>query len=146
VSGPLARSIPSLLIDTNIILDVILARDPWAADAVRALDAVNRKRARGFISAHAVTTLYYIVEEVRDRTTANTAVADVLQILEVVPLDSSDFQRAIALGLNDFEDAVQVAAHLRAGADFLVTRDAKHFTNAPVTVMSPGEILAILAG
>jgi len=145
VPAPPARPAPALLIDTNVILDVILARDPWASDAVRTLDAVSRKRARGFVSAHAVTTLYYLVEKVRDRMTANTAVADVLQLLEVVPLDSSDFQRAVALNLPDFDDAVQVAAHLRAGADFLITRNAKHFTNAPVTVMSPGEILAILA-
>ena len=146
MSAPLSRAIPALLIDTNIILDVILARDPWAADAARALDIIGRKQARGFVSAHSITTLYYIVQRAGDRATANTAVADVLQLLEVVPLESSDFQRAIAFGLPDFEDAVQVAAHLRAGAEFLVTRDAKHFANAPVTVMSPGEILALLAG
>jgi predicted nucleic acid-binding protein len=145
MSDPLPRPVPALLFDTNVILDVILARAPWVVDATRALDAVSRNRARGFVSAHSVTTVYYIVEKARDRTTANTAVADLLQVLEVVPLDSSDFQRAVALGLPDFEDAVQVAAHLRAGTDFLVTRDAKHFANAPVTVALPGEILAILA-
>lgn len=142
----LARSMPGLLIDTDVILDVVLARDPWAADAIRALDAMSRKRAHGFLSAHSITTVHYIVEKARGRAIANSAIADLLQILDIVPLDDSDFQRALVLGLPDFEDAVQVAAHLRAGADFLVTRDAKHFANAPVIVMSPGEILAILAG
>lgn len=146
MSAPRPGSTPGLLIDTNVILDVILARHPWAADAIRALDAVSRKRARGFVSAHSITTVYYIVEKARGRAVANTAIADLLQILDAVPLDGSDFQRALVLGLPDFEDAVQVAAHLRAGADYLVTRDAKHFTGAPAAVMSPGEALAILAG
>lgn len=137
--------IPGLLIDTNVILDVILARKPWAADAVRVLDAVSRGRARGFVAAHAITTVYYLVEKARRRSIATMAVSDLLQILTVVPLEGSDFQRALALDLADYEDAVQVAAHLKSGADYLVTRDARHFKGAPVSVRTAGEILAMLA-
>jgi predicted nucleic acid-binding protein len=134
------------MIDTNVILDVILARDPWAADATRVLDAINRKRARGFVAGHSITTVYYLVEKTRKRAIANTAVGDLLQVLTVVPLDGSDFQRALTLGLTDYEDAVQVAAHLKAGADYLVTRNEKDFKGVQIEVISPSEILAILAG
>ena len=136
----------AVLVDTNVVLDVVLRREPWAADAARLLDAVARGQLRGFVASHAVTTVHYLVERARDRTTAVTAVADLLAILTVVPLDGADFQRALALGLSDFEDAVQVAACLEAGADYLVTRNEKDFRGAPVTTRSAGEVLALLAG
>lgn len=140
-----APALPGLLVDTNVILDVILARTPWARDAALLLDAVARGQARGFIAGHAVTTVHYVVEKERDRTTANTAVGDVLQLLTVVPLAAAEFQRALALGLREFEDAVQVAASLAVDADYLVTRNGKDFRGAPVATYTPGELLAILA-
>lgn len=135
---------PTLLLDTNVVLDVILARAPWDRDAVLLLDSISRGRAKGLVAGHAVTTVHYIVERARDRMAATTAVSDLLQLLEVVALDGSDFQRALSLGLADYEDAVQAAACLRAGADILVTRNARDFKGAPVKTRSPAEVLALL--
>jgi hypothetical protein len=73
-------------------------------------------------------------------------VGDLLQVVRVVPLDTADFQRALAMGLKDYEDAVQAAACLRIGAEFLVTRNARDFKGAPVDPRSAGEVLAFLAG
>ena len=136
---------PGVLVDTNVLLDVVLRRAPHAADAARLLDAVATGGARGWVAGHAVTTVHYIVEREQGRTRAVTAVGDVLQLLDVVPLAAADFQRALAMGLRDFEDAVQAAACLRAGADFLATRNGKDFKGAPVTTKTPGEVLALLA-
>jgi len=132
----------SLLLDTNVVLDVTLSRGPWSVDAVLLLDAIGRGRARGLISGHAVTTIHYIVEREVGRTKASTAIADTLELLDVVPLDRSDFQRALSIGLSDYEDAVQVAAALKAGVDHLVSRNPRDFRQSAVSIRSPGEILA----
>ncbi|HEX5830891.1 MAG TPA: PIN domain-containing protein [Gemmatimonadaceae bacterium] len=134
-----------MLVDTNIILDLVLRREPHARDVALLLDAISKGKARGCIAGHAVTTVYYVVEKERDRKTAITAVGDVLLLLEVVELGEPEFQRALAMGLRDFEDAVQVAACLKVGAEFLVTRNGKDFKNAPVTTKTAGEVLALLA-
>jgi len=136
----------TLLLDTNVVLDVILARSPWDAEAVLLLDTIARGRASGWIASHALTTVYYIVEREKGRSAAVTAVGDLLQLVGVVPLDTADFQRALAMGLGDYEDAVQAAACLRIGADFLVTRNARDFKGAPVEPRSAGEVIAFLAG
>ena len=133
-----------LLIDTNIVLDIVLERDPWVEDATALLDAVAKGRADGYVGSHAVTTVHYVVERERSRAVAATAVSDLLQLLSVVPLGTADFQRALGLGLRDYEDAVQVAACLQIGADYLVTRNAKDYKGAPVTARSAGEVLALL--
>jgi predicted nucleic acid-binding protein len=143
-AGPSER--PILVVDTNVVLDVLLARAPWDAEAVPLLDAIARGRARGFVAAHTLTTIYYIVERAKNRTAAVTAVGDLLLVMDVVPLDAADFQRALALGLGDYEDAVQVAACLRIGAHFLVTRNPRDFKGAPVATRSAGEVVALLTG
>lgn len=144
VAGSSSRG-PVLLLDTNVVLDVVLARTPWDADAALLLDAVAQGRATGVVAGHAITTIQYIVQRAKGRATAITAVSDLLRLLNVVALDRADFQRAIALGLADYEDAVQVAACLQIGAELLVTRNPKDYKDAPVVTRPPGEVLALLA-
>lgn len=142
--GRTAPPRPTALLDTNVLLDVVLAREPWVDIATALLDAAARGIVRAYVAGHALTTIHYIVEREHGRNAAVTAVSDLLEIVEVVELGSDDFRRALALALPDFEDAVQVAACLRAGAQFLVTRNARDFKGAPVPVQSPAELLALL--
>jgi predicted nucleic acid-binding protein len=93
----------------------------------------------------AVTTVYFIVERAKGRAAATTAVSDLLDILDVVALEGADFRRPLALGLEDYEDAVQVAACLKVGARFLVTRNERDFKGAPITPRSAAEVLAFFA-
>lgn len=134
-----------MLLDTNVILDVVLAREPWADTAAELLDAAARGAITGWVAGTTITTVHYIVERARDRATATTAVSDLLQVVKVVPLASEDFHRALALGLRDFEDAVQVAAGLRAGVQYLITRNARDFRSAPIDVRSPAEAVALIS-
>jgi len=146
VTGSAVATRPSVvLIDTNVLLDLVLARAPHAVEAALLLDAVARGRAVGHVAGHAVTTMHYVVEKARGRRAATTAVGDLLALLDVVPIGGPELQRALAMGLADFEDAVQAAACLEIGAEFLVTRNAKDFKGAPVTTKTAGEVLAILA-
>jgi predicted nucleic acid-binding protein len=144
VTSPAPRR-PSLLVDINVVLDVVLERDPWVGDATALFDIVARGQIPAYIAGHTVTTVHYIIERERDRRTATTAVGDLLALFPVVPLDTADFQRALALRLRDYEDAVQAVACLRVGADFLVTRNPKDFRGAPVMLRAPGEVLALIA-
>jgi predicted nucleic acid-binding protein len=137
-------SAPRLLIDTNVVLDLLLARQPWAHDAARLFDACAQGAAHAFLAAHAVTTIHYLVERVVSRKVANTAVSDLLEIMTVVPADSDDFRRALTLGVRDFEDAVHVTAFLRCGAQSLVTRNARDFKAAKIETRTAGETLALL--
>jgi predicted nucleic acid-binding protein len=132
-----------VLFDTNILLDVVLAREPWEAEASALLDRAARGEVEGYVAAHAVTTIHYLVERARTRTVALSAISDLLSIVDVAPVGRDDIHRALTLGLKDFEDAVQVVAALGVGADYLITRDAKHFRTAPIEVRTPGEVLAL---
>jgi predicted nucleic acid-binding protein len=133
-----------LLIDINIVLDVILARDPWADEAALLLSGVEEGRAAGYVAGHTITTVHYIAARQRDRRSAATAVTDLLRIVESVPMGDPDFHQALVLGLEDFEDAVQAAAALKIGADFLVTRNRWDFEGVTIPCRTAGELLPLL--
>lgn len=88
--------------------------------------------------------MHYIVGRVQGRQTAASALSDLLRIVEVVPVDKADFQQALALGLADFEDAVQAVCALKIGADYIATRNERDFQGSPVKPMAPGALLAML--
>ena len=46
--------------------------------------------------------------------------------------------------MNDFEDAMQVAAAQACGATFIVTRNGPDYRHAPLPIRSPAEMLAAL--
>jgi len=134
-----------LLVDTNVVLDVVLAREPWAEPAATLLSAIEEGRAAGYIAGHAVTTVHYIVARAAGRGAAADAVADLLHVLSVVPIGADDFRDALTIATPDYEDAVQVIAALRIGADYIATRDARDFRRARVPARSPSQLLPLLA-
>src|SRR5258708_35675973 len=100
--GEATDAIPvTVLLDTNVLLDVILDRTPWADDATTLLDRIARHEARGYVAAHAVTTVYYLVERAKGRAATTTAGPDLLDILAVAAPEGADFRPALALGLKD---------------------------------------------
>ena len=133
-----------LIIDTNVVLDVILARAPWAAEAAALMAAAEAGSVEGLVAGHTITTVHYIVTRAAGRQTAGMAVSDLLRVAGVVPLEAADFHHALVLGLADYEDAVQAAACLKIGADYLVTRNARDYRGAPVVPRSAAEVLALL--
>jgi predicted nucleic acid-binding protein len=133
-----------LLLDINVLLDVLLDREPWSDAASRLLVAVESGAAEGFVAVHTLPTIYYVMAQAQDRQVATAAVADLLRILDVAPVTRADLQKALALPIADFEDAVQAACALAIGADYLVTRNEKDFRSAPVALTDPATVLALL--
>lgn len=133
-----------LLLDINVLLDVVLDREPWAESAAQLLSAVEAGRVEGYVAGHTFTTIHYVVSQARNRKVAASAVADLLRIVDVVPITRDDLKQAVALPMSDFENAVQAAAALKVGADYLVTRNEKDFRSATIAVADPPTVLALL--
>jgi len=133
-----------LLLDINVILDVVLGRQPWMAEAALLLSAIEEGRAEGHVAGHTITTIHYIAAREKGRRIAARSITDLLRIVRVVPIAAADFQQALILGISDFEDSVQVAAALQIGADYLVTRNTRDFKETTVEIRTPGEVLALL--
>lgn len=136
---------PSLvLLDANVIFDVMLFRAPWHDDAITLFEAIEDGRLHAVVAPHTITTLWYVIRRQSGTAIALTALRRVLTSLPVAPLNGNDMLRAIALDLTDFEDACQVVAAERAGAEAIVTRDSRHFKGAPIPILTPAHLVARL--
>ena len=133
-----------LLFDLNVVLDVLLDRRPHATVAAALWAEVERGAAEGLIPAHGVTTIYYLAARAHRRPFAQRAVADLLSVFRVAPLDEAVLRRALALAWPDFEDAVCAVAAAAARCSALVTRDPDGFRDAPIPILSPAAALALL--
>lgn len=134
-----------VLLDVNVVLDVLVDRAPFASASSAVWAAVEQGRAEGLLSAHAVTTIHYLNSRaVGARRAARTTDA-LLSVFDVAPVDGAVLQGALALGWNDFEDAVTATAARRARCHALITRDPRDFKRSPVRVLSPVEAAAWLA-
>ncbi len=133
-----------VLIDTNILLDVLLARAPHAEPAVRILAAVESGVVTGVISATSVTTVAYLATKGGGARRAKGHLRTLLSLCEVAPVTETVLSNALDLGFADFEDAVIHEAARVARCTGIVTRDAQGFKRADLPVYSPNELLAVL--
>ena len=133
-----------VLLDTNILLDVLLARVPHAKSAVRLLAAVESGVITGVVSATSVTTVFYLATKTVGARRAKTHVHTLLTLCEVAAITDAVLGRALDAGFADFEDAVIHEAARSARCTGIVTRDAHGFKRADLPIYSPTELLAVL--
>jgi len=137
--------VSQVLVDLNVVLDVLLDRQPHADAAAALWTAIEGGQLVGLLSAHCVTTLHYLAARGRSRAFADRCVADVLSVFGVAPVDHGVLTEALALGWSDFEDAVCVAAAAGSDCDLIATRDLAGFRRSPVPALDPGAALEALS-
>ena len=131
-----------LLIDTNVILDALMARKPWAASAQAVLLAVAAEQVEGYISASSFTDLHYLLRKhLQDREKTRQVLLGLLSSVNVLDVNGTDCERAFELPMPDYEDALLAYCGKRHKMDYIVTRNAKHFEGSPVEVILPDELL-----
>jgi len=133
-----------VLIDLNIILDVLQKRDPFYDTSVQVLAGVETGLMTGFLAAHSVTTLFYLIQKDQSAAAARAAITELLQFLQIAPVNQSTIDQALNLDYQDFEDAVQMIAALQCKADYLITRNISDYQPPLVPVLKPAELVALI--
>ena len=134
----------NIFFDLNIVLDVLQERAEFYEHSARLLAYAETGLFQGWLSAHSVTTLFYLIAKDRSSAQARIAITSLLQFLKIAPVDQTTIEQALNLPYRDFEDAVQMIAALQVKADYLVTRNRRDFEPAPLLVKEPAELLAFL--
>ena len=135
-----------LLVDTNVILDVLLQREPFAEAAANILSLTRRENIREYISASAVTDIYYIANrQIKDSTAVKDLLKRLLMVVSVAAVSEQEIQNALRLPWADFEDSVQYSVALLNEMDGIITRNPKDYQGANIRVWLPEEALETLA-
>lgn len=135
----------TVLFDTNVVMDVLLDRQPHAKAGAAVWAAIETGTSSGFLAAHAITTIHYLVRKEPGDAKARGIIAAILRVFGVAAVDGAVIQEVLKLSLADFEDAMTAAAARLAGCEFIVTRDPKGFRGSAVRSLTPEALLPILA-
>jgi len=131
-----------VLFDTNVVLDVLLARAPHSDVAVQLFNLVDRGRLQGVLCATTITTIHYLATKAAGRAQAKKHLLELMAMFEIAPVDQTVLSQAIELNLPDFEDAVLHESARAFGVAGIVTRNTKDFRGATLPVFSPKELLS----
>ena len=133
-----------VLIDTDVVLDLLLKRQPFFADAFALWQAADQGRFERYVSAITPINVFYIARKANGVAAARRVLAELLAAVRIAPADATILQAAIVSTLTDFEDAVQVASALALGLDAIVTRNLTDFAGAALPVYAPADLLSRL--
>jgi predicted nucleic acid-binding protein len=131
----------NVLLDMNVVLDVILSRNPWVAEASQVWDAHEEGRLGAWIAAFSIPTIFYVVRRQNDLVAAHEAVRICRETFEIAPVGRSTLELARQQSGTDYEDALQIASAVEAGVTAIVTRDASGLRQSSVSAISPAELL-----
>jgi predicted nucleic acid-binding protein len=128
-----------ILLDTNVVLDVLAAREPFRACATAIFSLVGQRELTAYITASSVTDIYYILRRKLPDATCRKALRNLFHLFSVIPVTQRDCHSALDEPLEDFEDALIMVCGRKMGVDYVITRD-EIFLKAKGTV-SPLDFL-----
>jgi predicted nucleic acid-binding protein len=130
-----------VLLDTDVILDLLLDREPFAEAAAALWESNRQGRIEAYIAAITPVNVFYIARKLKGAETARQAVEELLAGVRVCALDQAVLQSALAVRLKDFEDAVQQASVIANQLDGLITRNLEDYRGATIPVFTPTDFL-----
>jgi predicted nucleic acid-binding protein len=139
-----------VLLDTNVVLDLLLRREPWINQMQPLIEARDAGRVIAYLPASVLTDIFYISRRIVGITRAFEAVDRCLEDFALLALDRTVLAAARQLPGSDFEDKVQedkvqIACAIAARLDLIVTRNTADFIHSPVPAIEPREVVRYLA-
>lgn len=132
------------LIDTNVILDIALKREPFFEYSSKIFDMIDDQFLEGYITASSITDIYYIASKQKDKLQARTFLLSLVQILEIIGVDKDIVIEALECDIPDFEDAIQVFSAKSNSVDLIITRNVTDFASSGLKVLTPLEFIQML--
>lgn len=133
-----------ILFDTNVILDLLLDREPFSTTAAHLFSKVETGKLSGYVCATTITTVHYLAGKIIGANPAKAEIRRLLTLFEIAPVNRPVLEAALASQLTDFEDAVVYQAALHVDAQGIVTRDPKGFANGTLPIYTPEEVLKMV--
>ena len=139
-----ARSGMIVFIDTNVIIDFLLKREPFCEAAAEILQRCAGRELTGYLAFHSIPDIWYILRKVPENKRRGW-LKDICSILFVAAASHEEVVKAVENeAFADFEDCLQDRCAKSKAARYIITRNVKDFDGAEVPAVTPQEFLAIM--
>jgi len=138
-----------VLVDSNVVLNKLLKQPAFFAGSnaiftLAEIGQIANQRFEGYISASAVTDIYYIAGKSLGKTTAHEAIKKMLQVFYPATVTDKNIYQALDLEWQDFEDSVQYVVGESLAVDYIITRNIKDFTSGSIPAVTPEQFIEII--
>jgi len=131
-----------LLLDTNVIIDILIKREPFFSDSYTAVRIAIEKDLECFVSTTAVTDIFYILRKnLNSIEEAKNNLNRLAQLVSFADVSSSDVIMALSSKISDYEDAVVDEVAKKIDADYIITRNVKDFDHSKVKAITPTKFI-----
>jgi predicted nucleic acid-binding protein len=132
------------LFDTNVVLDVLLDREPFSSTSAKLFSKVEAEELSGYVCATTITTIHSLARKVIGIDSAIEEIKKLMKLFEIAPVNRTVLVSALSSGFSDFEDAVIHESAVHKEVQGIVTRDLTGFKKSNIQVYSPEELLLML--
>ena len=134
-----------ILVDTNIILDVLLKREPYVNEAQIIMTKCANREIIGYLAAHSIPNLFYILRKFYTQKERREFIKNLCDIFRIADLNVEKILSAIDNEeFSDFEDSLQEECAVEVMADYIVTRNPADYKKSRVSVIEPTEFVKLL--
>ena len=131
-----------VLIDTCIIIDAVIGREPFDVDAQALLLHCARGQLKCYITANSLTDIHYLLRRMyHDEYIVRNIINGLLKSIEILDTTSFECKSALYSKILDYEDAIQAESALHNDIDMIVTRNHRDYQNSPIPTCSAAECL-----
>lgn len=130
-----------LLLDTCVLMDFFLSREPFVRDVRRLFVMRYFRDAELWTSAKSYTDLFYVGAKAHGTARMQEMIESALPELKICSIDQQDIRAALTEHWDDFEDCIVWQAARKVRADYIVTRNEKDFARSDIPALSPAALL-----
>ena len=117
---------PKVFFDTNIMLDLIQER-PGYQYAARILQRQEDGEITVCISILSMANIAYVLRRTIPQNLLVPTLKQISSIVEVIPMDDTQLQKALLMDGPDFEDIMQAACAASNGCQVILTHNPRDF-------------------
>ena len=133
-----------IMIDTNVIIDLLLKREPFALSAKKIIDLIENKVFKGCLSPTSITTIHYLIQKAHNKEKADYLICKIVKNFEVLDIDKGIFLSCCGRDFKDFEDEVIIALAQKFKMNYIITRNKKDFLHSNIKVLTPNEFIDLV--
>jgi predicted nucleic acid-binding protein len=128
----------NVLIDTDVILDSLFNRMPFATYSTEVLILCEQKKLIGFTTPVIISNVYYLLRKTAKHQIIVEKIKQLLTIIDIIQMDKAVVLNALNSEFKDFEDALQNFTAIENGKiKIILTRNIKDFSKSKLAVLTP---------
>ena len=134
----------NVLVDSNVVLDILLQNEGLYIGSTAVFAYAEQNLIDGYISASAVTDIFYITKKRHGKEIALKSIKKILQVIKPATVTGDNIFKALDLDWNDFEDAVQYVVGESLTLDRIITRNISDFSKGKIPAVTPEQFIDII--